>query len=116
MLPFNADTTKDLKKYSLTENHLKRECSDKDLLDIDKHISWDIVGHHLPGIKQKHIDDINLDMSDQSQKRQRLVDLWKERNGSDATFGSMITAMLKAEKRNEAEKVCRLLSALGKSE
>lgn len=79
-------------------------------------ISWDIVGRHLRTIEQKDIEDIDRDMPDQLKKRQRLVDLWKERNGSDATFGSMMTAMLKAKKRNEAETICKLLSALGKSQ
>ena len=53
--------------------------------------------------------DIDRDGYDQQDKRQRLLRMWKTRNGSDATYGALIRPMLKERKKDEAESICKLL-------
>lgn len=73
-------------------------------------ITWRDVGFRLPGIDRKvDLGDIEKDGYDEADKRRKLVSLWEERNGDDATYGVMITAMVKAGKVDEATKVCKLL-------
>lgn len=105
-----------LQIYNLIPDTLERECSEQELLDVSDFISWDVVGPRLPRITLQDMEDLSLDKYNQDQKRQKLLKLWNERNGSCATFHVLITAMLKAKKRNEAEKVCKLLMPDGKSQ
>ena len=63
------------------------------------------MGLRLRGITREDIHGIDGGYG----RRSRLVYRWKERNGSNATYHAVITAMLAARKRNEAETVCRLL-------
>ena len=54
--------------------------------------------------------DIEKDGFDEVKRRQKLIDMWAEKNGDEATYDQMVTAMIKAEKINEATKVCKLLT------
>ena len=40
-----------------------------------------------------------------------MLERWHEKNASDATYGEIINAMMKEQKRDEAEKVCELLNS-----
>ena len=99
------------RQLGVSEGSLRAGVSETHLLEIATFVSWKDVGPRLSGIKKKDIDDIGKDGHDQSDKRSRLVDLWQERNGFAATYHAMITAMLAAKKRGEAESVCRLLAS-----
>ena len=105
-----------LQIYNLKPDTLERECSEQELLDVGDFISWDVVGPRLPEITTQDMEDLSRDKYNQDQKRQKLLKLWNERNGSCATFHVLITTMLKVKKRNEAEKVCKLLMSDGKSQ
>ena len=94
--------------YQLTEREVGQEISETHITQITL-LSWEEVGQHLPGVSRQDIRDIDKDGHEQMDKRRRLLDMWKERNGSNATYIAMITAMLKAQKREEAEAICRLL-------
>ena len=96
-------------KYGLTEAELAQKCSDEHMLDIGEFISWQDVGPHLPDISKDDVEDVHKDGFDQTDRRRRLMSLWEERNGEDATYDAMITAMTKARKNDEAERVCKLL-------
>ena len=50
-----------------------------------------------------------MDFRYQEEKRGRLIDIWLQKNGDDATYDDMITAMLKAEYKEHATSVCSLL-------
>ena len=97
------------RKFGVREGSLRAPVSETHLLEIATFISWKDVGPRLSGITRGDIHDIGKDGHDQSDKRIRLVNLWDERNGLAATYHAMITAMLAARKRGEAETVCRLL-------
>ena len=98
-----------LRKFGLTERDVGVKCSDDHLVDITVFVSWKEVGAHLPGVGREGVKDVGDNGGNLGDKRSNLVDMWKERRGDDATYDEMITAMLKARKKNEAEKVCWLL-------
>ena len=101
--------------YNLTDEDLEMKCSKQHMLDIAGFISWRAMAERLPGIGRQDINDIDVDERSQEDKRQKLMDLWGERNGGNANYFAIITAMLKAGKRNEAESVCILLKPECKS-
>ena len=102
-----------VKLYSVTEVDLKRKCSDEHILKIGEFISWKNVGRHLSEITSQNMKDIESNGSDQEEKRIMLLEKWVEGNGSNATYGAMMAAMVRAGKRNEAEEVCKLLTSGG---
>ena len=98
-----------MRKYGLTDEELEQEFSEEHIQEITK-FSWKEVGPRLQGIRyDPDVIDINRDGYDQEDKRQRLLRMWKTRNGSYATYGALIRAMLKARKKDEAESICKLL-------
>ena len=98
------------RQLGVSEGSLRAPVSENDLLEIATVISWREVGLRLREITRGDIHDIDRDGYDGPEKRSKMVDLWVVRNGSNATYHAMITAMLKARKRGEAESVCRLLA------
>ena len=94
--------------FGLNNKQLGEKISDEHMNDIQL-LSWKEVGRRLPGIFYLDINDIDEDGSDQQDKRQKLLRKWRETNGIKATYSALITAMLKAQKRDEAEKICELL-------
>ena len=88
-----------MQRYNFTEQFLQTKCSKFCITEIGKFISWDEVGRYLPRIERIDLSDIDRDGRHQQNKRQLLLDLWKDRNGDGATYDIMITAMLKARKK-----------------
>ena len=86
-----------------------KKCSDGHRVEIAEFVSWREVGPRLKEIKELDIEDISREKCGEKENRKKLLHLWVERNGSDATYGAIITAMLRARKRDEAERVCELL-------
>ena len=105
------DKTELMQHYNLTECILQKKCSKNHIIEMGKCFSWKEVGDYLPRIERTDVNDIDCDGADQKDKRRRLLDLWEKRNGDGATYDVMITAMLKAGKKEEATKVCVLLQA-----
>ena len=98
-----------MEAYNLTESMVKVKCSKDHSLEVEKFISWRYVGPHLDKIETHDIKDIDEDGYDQADKRRMLVYLWHERCGDNATYDALITAMLKAGRKNEATDICNLL-------
>ena len=94
--------------YGLTDAELGKKCEDEHLTAISGFISWDSVGPYLKGVTRQDMKDIRKDGESEQEKRWMLIDKWEE-TGSEATYCAMIAAMEKAKKKNEAEKVCKLL-------
>ena len=75
-----------MKRYNLTDNMIKCKCSEDHILEIQKFVSWKVVGPYLPKIKRlSDINAIDRDGKYEADKRRLLVDLWEERCGDDAT-------------------------------
>ena len=104
-----------LREYDITERKVKTKCSDEHMLEIEGFISWRQVGPRLSKINdsdnKQDMNDIEINGKDEADKRRKLITLWEERNGNDATYDDLITAMLKAGKKDEATKVCKLLKS-----
>ena len=93
-----------MRMYGLTEVDLKQKILITDIQEL----SWREVGPYLRTVKIQDIGDIDKDYHSQQEKRQALLALWKEKSGSDATYYSLVVAMLRAKKRKEAEEICKL--------
>ena len=103
-------TAEDLaRELGVDPSSLNKEVPETHLLDIADFIEWKTVGPRLTGITISNTKDVDKDGYDQVEKRRELVYKWWQKNGSRATYHAMITAMLKADHRAHAEKVCRLL-------
>ncbi|CAI8042505.1 Guanylate kinase [Geodia barretti] len=98
-----------MSKYRLTEETLKKRCSDGHILDIGVFIAWRTVGPRLDKISQTDVEDIDRDGHNESERRGMLLPLWVERNGDDATYYKLIKAMLEARNGSNADEVCKLL-------
>ena len=105
-----AEVEKDKEKlrirFELTKEQLQERCSDEHLTDISKFVSWDDVGPYL--VSRQDMKDIRKDGKYEQDRRGLLIEKWED-SGSEATYDAMITAMLKAKKRKEAEDVFKLL-------
>ena len=99
-----------MKKYNLTDSTLQTKVSDDHINEIAKFVSWEDVGRHLDKIGRPGVEDIQKDGDNEDKRRRLLVDRWEDKNGDDATYDSMVTAMIKAEKIDEATEVCKLLA------
>ena len=99
-----------MSQCKITDSMLQQKCSEEHLLEIEKFISWQEVGRRLPKIGRAGVMDIERDGFDEAKRRQKLIDMWAQKTGDEATYDQMVTAMIKAEKINEATKVCKLLT------
>ena len=46
----------------------------------------------------------------EDQKKNKMLEIWRERNGNTATFDKLIAAMLEEGQRRQAENVCKMLN------
>ena len=99
-----------VKQYGLTEQKLQTKCSEEHLLEVATFIDWQKVGPWLENVGRQAVEDIDHEGYDQDDKRAKLMDLWEKRNGGSATYDQLITAMLKAKNRSNAEAVCKMLN------
>ena len=98
--------------YNLTDEMLNKKCSEDHTFALEDILSeWKLVGRRLKGIKGKDIDDIDKDVKEGGKlKRQKLLELWHQRNGDDATYGDVVCALLLENCVEDATKVCKLIS------
>ena len=103
------------KKHSLTDKVLQQKITKEHSFAVDQFISWRIVGPKLPRMKQRDVNDIDVEVRggarEEARKRRKFMDLWKEKNGDNATYEALIRAMISEELNGEATSVCELLSA-----
>ncbi len=56
-------------------------------------------------------DDIACSFTTEEERRFEFFSEWKKRRGSEATYKSLICALLAIKSREDAEGVCKLLQA-----
>ena len=99
-----------LHHYNLTEDVCGQQVSPVHLEDISrshcKH--WRKLPAHL-GLPEIMASDIDRKQVEESEKRHIFFFGWKDRKGSDATYRSLISALLKIDCRQDAESICKLL-------
>ena len=90
--------------YSLTPAMLNRKVSDRDIVRLER-----IVTESERLARQLLLDWETFGHTD-SMTKDRMLEIWLKRKGIAATFDVLITAMLKAGQRSQAEKVCKMLN------
>ncbi len=96
-----------MERYSLTEDKCSQPISDYHLNKI--HCSkWKQLPCYL-GLDKIVAGDVSRDCATEEEKRFEFFSKWKETRGSDATYKSLISALLDCQCREDAESVCKLL-------
>ena len=99
-----------MKYYSLADNDCDQPISDSHLDDISlSHCGqWRLLPCRL-GMKNIVTGDINRDFAIEKEKRREFFFEWKQIRGSDATYKSLISALLAIKSREDAESICKIL-------
>ena len=93
-----------LARRQLTRNDLKRKIGEKQLNKFALRVhDWKSCAALLPGIDQQAVDDIDEEHKKIKHKRIALFNLWRQRNGEDATYISLAEVLLELEHRNLIE-------------
>ena len=96
-------------KHNLTQAMLNRKVEDRDISDLAGIIvSWDDIASQL--LNEVDQEEVDQDGRNAAQKKRKMLQRWRQRNGDDATFDKLITAMLEEGKKNQATEVCKLLN------
>ena len=105
------DPKREFPQLQLTDEELGRKVSDDHMLVIATFIPWRDVGPYLPGITRQDVKDIEVNgyVYGEQDKRWRLLELWEQTNGSEATYGALLVSLLRVNERESAKKVCKLL-------
>ena len=99
-----------LEHYGLTEEECNKVVSDRhlDKISLSHCGGWRALPSHL-GLPSILVEDIDKSPLEQKEKRQKFFRDWKQRRGFNATYRSLIIALLETNHRGDAESVCQLL-------
>ena len=95
----------------LTEKDCNKPVSDAHLECISRssYTSWKSLPAHL-GLETIVAEDADHSQVHPEEKRVEFFRQWKKRKGSGATYSQLINALLKINCREDAEKVCQIIS------
>ena len=97
-------------RFKLADQDLDEVISDLHLDKIaqTKDINWKSLPSRLelPDVVTK---DIDKDLMKESEKRREFFRQWKQKKGMEATYRSLVRALLDIKERDNAEYVCKLL-------
>lgn len=98
--------------YQLKEEDWNKKITDGDLGDISHSTcrKWKYLAPYLD-VHTIIVEDIDHQRMDEEAKRFAFFDRWKQIKGEAATYGSLISALLQIEFREDAEWVCKLLQS-----
>ena len=96
--------------FELADQDLDKEISDLHLDEIarTRDINWKSLPSRL-GLQDVVAKDIDKNFTKEFDKRQGFFQLWKRIKGYEATYRSLVKALLDINQRHEAEYVCELL-------
>ena len=96
-------------RYKLTQAMLNRKVEDGDISKLKRIIpSFDSIASEL--LERVDRTRVESDGRNESQRIQKMLETWQDRNGYAATFDKLITAMLEAGEVGQATDVCKLLN------
>ena len=99
-----------LTQFNLTQDNLKKQCSDSLLLILTQEIpSFEVAAPYF-GCTQSVIEEICQDHDKERSRKLHMLWNWRRRNGSDATYLAIITIFLQMENRLFAELVLKTQS------
>ena len=87
----------------------RRQVSDEHIEEISRNHCrrWRSLPAHL-NLGPILVQDIERSQGDEGERRAIFFRVWKERNGSEATYENLITALLKISCRQDAEAVLNM--------
>ena len=90
--------------FELTEEDCEREVSDTDIVKIASSLQgkWE---SKLPPLLEMETTDIGSPVEDKI----AFFKEWKQQQGFEATYKSLISALLQVKCRQDAESVCKIL-------
>ena len=99
-----------MSQYKLTESQYNQQVSDTHLEKLSRSgcKQWKSLPPHLE-LEAIVAEDIDKSQKGEREKRHEFLLTWKDIEGSDATYGQLITALLKIKCRRDAEKLCEML-------
>ncbi|ORU90322.1 MAG: hypothetical protein A6F71_04975 [Cycloclasticus sp. symbiont of Poecilosclerida sp. M] len=102
-----------LANYGLTKRDISKKISAKYILAISRSscTKWRSLPAYLEmdTIVAKDIDRFGSAL-DEIEKREKFLNEWQEQKGDEATYKSLICALLELECRQDAEFVCKQLT------
>ena len=98
-----------LKEVGVSSSQLDKACTSEHLRDIALFLeSWRIVAPQL-GLSKVQVEDIERDGTEEKEKRQKILECWKAKFVFKAKYTTLVTALLKIGRADQAEQVCHLL-------
>ncbi len=98
----------------VSETQLERTCTDKDITEIAVFIRWRDVAPRL-GLDSNDIEEVEIDGKSESDRRLKALQKWKSKLGLKATYMQLVEVLCRLGMAEQAEKVCRLVAAHGKT-
>ena len=97
-------------QLKLAEQDLDKKISDLHLDEIAQArcIKWKLLPSRL-GLEGVVAQDIDTDFSREFDKRREFFKQWKQIKGFEATYRSLVRALLDIKQRDNAEYVCELI-------
>ena len=106
-----------MSQYRLTERQYNKQVSDTHLEKLSRSgcKQWKSLPPHLK-LETIVAEDIDKRQKEEREKRYEFLLKWKDMEGSSATYGLLITALLKIKCRQDAEKLCEMLKKSAQSQ
>jgi len=100
-----------VRKYNIPENWLDQMCSDEHIREIARGMTdWKHIAYELD-LKDTEIEEIDMERTVAVQ-RLKVLEMWKKKFYSEATYRRLLEVFLTIEKMEYAEKLCKLISLL----
>ena len=97
-----------VKKVRISLDLLDQKCSDEHLKSISLFLDWRRVAPHL-GLTERDTEDVEFEKKTESERRLRVLQMWKNKYGYKATLRSITVVLLTVGNADDAERVCCLL-------
>ena len=99
-----------LSKHNLTAKDCDEIVSDIHIgvISRDYCMKWSDLYPYL-NLKEIDVYNVKRDYHDEQEKKGAFFSLWRQREGSHATYAKLIQALLKLECKKDAESICKLL-------
>ena len=109
----DAMKVEDLLKYvGVHPEKLNKRISDDHICEIALFLTeWKTVAPFL-GLDENELDAIEEEEKKEQVKKLKALQKWKSKTGFQATYRKVVQVLLKLEKVDVAEKVCRLLKGI----
>ena len=96
--------------YGLNDEVCKEQVSDKHIAEICSSLcgQWRKLPPYLD-LTETAVSDLEREFKTEEERRVGLLKKWKGRKGFEASYTSLIGALLEIDCRSDAEGVCKLL-------